>query len=403
MKKFYTATLALMVAASAAAAPQIRQIQPVKKAFKMSANLSASELKKASATKVKSNAEESGTIEGYYDFTIGDYYNGQNSLGPIQIPANVTLDGSELTITSESDYMMSDIVGTYDATAMEITFSAVKLGSVSAGGTTYYICLQPFAWNELAEDLEPVDFKGKYDPAAGTISFPTDHGFGWELYSDADYTTSVGYVEAWDALSMKQGIDPETEWTNLDKPAKWMDQMVWTAFMRDAPTEKEITVQVNENQPGKYRMIAPFADIMGDANIVLDASNPNNVTVDMQSTGINDSEMGLCYIISTTLAIEDASKGALITMKDNRIEFPAKSLWFYFPQYDQESVYSNTNQKEAGYLELPTDDSGVADIVIDENAPVEYYNLQGVRVANPAQGELVIIRQGSKAMKSIIR
>ena len=46
MKKFYTATLALMVAVSAAAAPQIRQILPVKKAFKMSANLSASELKK---------------------------------------------------------------------------------------------------------------------------------------------------------------------------------------------------------------------------------------------------------------------------------------------------------------------------------------------------------------------
>lgn len=403
MKKFYTATLALMVAVSAAAAPQIRQIQPVKKAVRMSANLSASELKKASATKVKSNAEESGTIEGYYDFTIGDYYNGQNSLGPIQIPANVTLDGSDLTITSESDYMISDIVGAYDATAMEITFSAVKLGPVNVSGTTYYLCLQPFAWNEIAEDLEHVDFKGKYDSAAGTISFPTDHGFGWEVYSDADYTTSVGYVEVWDALGMKKGVDPEAGWTDMDKPAKWMDRMVWPMFMEAAPTEKEITVQVNEDKPGMYRMIAPFADIMGDANIVLDATDPDNVTIDVQDSGIYDSQMGECYIVSTTKALADPSQGGLITMNGNRIEFPFKSIWFYFPSYDQESVYYNDTQTEAGYLEFPTDDSGVADIVIDENAPVEYYNLQGVRVANPAQGELVIIRQGSKAIKSIIR
>lgn len=403
MKKFYTATLALMVAVSAAAAPQIRQIQPVKKAVKMSANLSASELKKASATQVKSNAEESGTIEGYYDFTIGDYYNGQNSLGPIQIPANVTLDGSDLTITSESDYMISDIVGAYDATAMEITFSAVKLGPVNVSGTTYYLCLQPFVWNEIAEDLEHVDFKGKYDSAAGTISFPTDHGFGWEVYSDADYTTSVGYVEVWDALGMKKGIDPEAGWTDLDKPAKWMDRMVWPMFMDAAPTEKEITVQVNEDQPGMYRMIAPFADIWGDANIILDASNPNDVVIELQNSGIVLQDMGTCYVASAGEVLEDPSQGAAITMKDNRIEFPAKSVWMYFPQYKQDSVYYNGEQTEPGYLELPTDDSGVADVLIDENAPVEYYNLQGVRIASPAQGELVIIRQGSKATKSIIR
>ncbi len=35
------------------------------------------------------------------------------------------------------------------------------------------------------------------------------------------------------------------------------------------------------------------------------------------------------------------------------------------------------------------------------NAPVEYYNIQGVRVANPAKGQLVIKRQGNKASKII--
>ena len=44
----------------------------------------------------------------------------------------------------------------------------------------------------------------------------------------------------------------------------------------------------------------------------------------------------------------------------------------------------------------------VDDIVIDENAPVEYYNLQGVRVDNPENG-IYIRRQGSKVSKVLVK
>ncbi|MDE5635973.1 MAG: chitobiase/beta-hexosaminidase C-terminal domain-containing protein, partial [Muribaculaceae bacterium] len=49
--------------------------------------------------------------------------------------------------------------------------------------------------------------------------------------------------------------------------------------------------------------------------------------------------------------------------------------------------------------------TGIDNVVVDndENTPVEYYNLQGVRVENPAAGQLYIKRQGSKATKVIIR
>lgn len=51
------------------------------------------------------------------------------------------------------------------------------------------------------------------------------------------------------------------------------------------------------------------------------------------------------------------------------------------------------------------DDGTGVDEVIDnnENAPVEYYNLQGMRVENPAAGQLYIKRQGSKATKILFR
>jgi hypothetical protein len=55
-------------------------------------------------------------------------------------------------------------------------------------------------------------------------------------------------------------------------------------------------------------------------------------------------------------------------------------------------------------LVYPTADKGsVGDVAVDESAaPVEYFNLQGVRVANPQNG-LYIRRQGTKATKVLVK
>lgn len=49
------------------------------------------------------------------------------------------------------------------------------------------------------------------------------------------------------------------------------------------------------------------------------------------------------------------------------------------------------------------DFSGVAEVESDSDAPVRYFNLQGMEVKNPAKGELMIKRQGSKSVKMIMR
>ena len=53
-------------------------------------------------------------------------------------------------------------------------------------------------------------------------------------------------------------------------------------------------------------------------------------------------------------------------------------------------------------LEQLADEGGVEGVAADleENAPVEYYNLQGMRVANPSNG-LFIVKQGKKATKQV--
>ncbi len=45
--------------------------------------------------------------------------------------------------------------------------------------------------------------------------------------------------------------------------------------------------------------------------------------------------------------------------------------------------------------------TGIADVAVDANAPVEYYNLQGVKVENPANG-IFVKKQAGKATKVIL-
>lgn len=65
---------------------------------------------------------------------------------------------------------------------------------------------------------------------------------------------------------------------------------------------------------------------------------------------------------------------------------------------------SSSNAASINAIKVTTLDitNGVDDIIVDENAPIEYYNLQGVRVANPENG-IYIRRQGSKVSKVLVR
>ena len=74
----------------------------------------------------------------------------------------------------------------------------------------------------------------------------------------------------------------------------------------------------------------------------------------------------------------------------------------------QFSVYaknSNGNQTETKTFTVNGRATGVEDIAVDgvEDGEAVYYNMQGVRVANPAAGSLYIRVQGSKAAKVLVK
>lgn len=50
------------------------------------------------------------------------------------------------------------------------------------------------------------------------------------------------------------------------------------------------------------------------------------------------------------------------------------------------------------------DSAGISDVTVDDdNAPVEYFNLQGMRLSQPEAGQIVIRRQGSKVTKILVK
>lgn len=87
-------------------------------------------------------------------------------------------------------------------------------------------------------------------------------------------------------------------------------------------------------------------------------------------------------------------------------------ITLYLSSKNQQWVADNWGEEsDMGYFNLKItvpasgNQSGIEDIVAgeDENAPVEYYNLQGVRINEPAAGQVVIRRQGSKVTKIVVR
>ena len=70
---------------------------------------------------------------------------------------------------------------------------------------------------------------------------------------------------------------------------------------------------------------------------------------------------------------------------------------------DENNCYGYWNPWRDYTFEVLAEEAGVDNVAVkDADAPVEYYNLSGVRVANPANG-IYIVKQGNKVSKTVIR
>ena len=141
--------------------------------------------------------------------------------------------------------------------------------------------------------------------------------------------------------------------------------------------------------------------------MIIDATDPDNVKIPFAATGLANSGNPYIYFsesyysdltgeeLDEAFIIKKEVEGDKVTIT---IPYHSTSLWLY----NTESFYYGSAY--ASTLTFTEAASGVDNVAVDNaNAPVEYYNLLGNRVTNPAKGQIIIKQQGTTVTKLIVK
>lgn len=194
------------------------------------------------------------------------------------------------------------------------------------------------------------------------------------------------------------------------------------------PVGEELTVEFEENidSPGVYRLVNPYKnwsgrnsadfsyDSLHDYYILINATNPDYVYLMRGESGItaggtmtvlhsNIEQFVNMYGMDFMLEYYTEGGGKLI---DGVITLPViidlnetYNMWI-----NAVNIYGTSCPANAtGHLEfvLPQSEENSVAVVESSDAPVEFYSLDGVKVANPERG-IYIKRQGDKVTKVLL-
>ena len=372
----------------------------------------------------------------------------------------------ELGDNNDPDYPWmwpTDIyVSDYNAETNILKFGGVGYGKAGDG---MYAAFFPSVFDGQLKIMNSLEVP--FDPATGTIDFSsgipgTDYGFIWPQFSDANYTTPTGsFYGCTDVYGAEQVGDAELpeppapldeyqygQWNVVKAPAVFVDAYFSQLFSlggeainpQDFPLEVEL--HQDATNPNRFRLWKPFTNenhFLSDpelnpteyeGQIVFDITDPEHVLIEAgMPAGFNDGEneyylygllgwqiygFGTKYdpvqhwdlIIDFMIENGQGFETYDAATRTITIEKP------YFGMGDCEKAYSWREQPCSATITLPEDlstdglfQSSVNNISVDENAnaPVYFYNLQGVRVNNPAAGSIVIRTQGNKASKVLVK
>lgn len=189
--------------------------------------------------------------------------------------------------------------------------------------------------------------------------------------------TSYGYsaTNEFDILYSEGGIEP-ADFTVLE--TKYIPKGDWTECVCTLPANaKRFAIHVNNKTIG------------GDA-LLFDSFNFTASTAPAVHTGYN--------LYRNHELIAAALPATQTTYTDTQAEEGKTHTYHLTALYDKgESNYSESATGHIGTL------TAVEEIEIGADAEAEYYSLQGIRLASPAPGQIVIVRKAGRTFKAIIR
>lgn len=319
------------------------------------------------------------------------------------------LPGAEIV-----DYSLKISSNEWCSANNEINFTVTAGSSVAA----LKAIVIPGDFSMSDNNANIVATQGQEIPAGNITVEATEHGIHslMVVALDAD-----GNIQSKEAAYFFGTFENDDDWKSLG--IGQFTEGIYAANYNDIDNETmDVEVQESKTTPGRYRLVNPYASHSSlgkqalattehghNHYIYVDATVADRVFIEASPLGL-DGPYGLAAVNSYgakyagTNAEADAKAAGFYGTYDadtRTISYPDDMILLGEKGYNNGVFLAGNTGTQ---LVLP-ESAGVDDIISDSNAdaPVEYFNLQGVRVANPAAGQLVIKRQGSEVTKMIVR
>lgn len=204
-------------------------------------------------------------------------------------------------------------------------------------------------------------------------------------------------------------------WEPIGK-AQYTDDVPGVLISNMTPVTYEVDIEEHKSRPGYYRLVNAYDEkypyntnpdrYHTDHNhyIYVNAEDPEFVYIEESIMGCDWGYGAMRissypeYFLAAGFDIEEVKELEMNGILEDRvITMPEGSVLFSMLGYDNGDWYES-NESGEYRIELPESTGIKAVEVADEEAPVEYFNLQGIRVANPSNGVFIKVK-GSKSEK----
>lgn len=333
----------------------------------------------------------------------------------------------ELRLPGAVDYSLDVMAGSWcgsdDDKAIFTAWGGTDIASI-VGGAVTDLNDEAQLTDILTNGTAMTSGQGSY------INLPTGLAPNQYIYLVAVGLDAQGAVKAASA-TIVYAPDRSTDWVTLDGKASFTDYMVSHAYDL-AVKAVDVEVQESTTKPGYFRLVNPYryttantltSSVHGkhDHYLYLDASDPDCVVLEEGPVGFITSTDGDVRLSSRASRLiqggvtkdEVKAQGYGGVMTDNVITFPFKAYIYAGFLVEGPDYWMNVNftQDAAGNygdgrtkIDLSKVKASVESPVVDANdAPVEYFNLQGVRMQGDLTPGLYIRRQGTQTSKVVVR
>lgn len=413
MRKFYvTLLLAGCLSANALAASlsvndaQLRQLDPTQKIAKgprVTPRGGKVISMKKKTVEPQTRADEEASIEGIWTFTLGDYYFEDSMFTSFESEFDATFVEDNLVWFQDPTGYELPFLATFDAAANTFTFTREYLGTVES----LYVYQEPFEWNYTTSNLDFQDIVGRYNPSEGTITFSPDQGLAWTAYRSQNGSQSAGYFSIYDFESAVYGaIEYENDGSIEGTWRITLGDYYGNNAVGDVIFKFVVTLDNGLavfQDPTNY--LLPFVALFDETTNKLTFTNYllGTVQVDTNQTYYLY-QQPFQYVYEPEEGIFPAEFTAQFNPEEGTIEFPVDYglVWEAFNDAEGTSLAGDLAIFDlvAGVKTANSNSNAVESIDSEDlQAPVEYFDIMGRRVNNPAKGQIVIRKQGKSVSK----